>query len=73
VYDYYLPPGLFGINLTKDEIDRRESSDDYFGWHIERPTKNFIIQVQFPKDIRPKEYWGEVKYAAAAGETSRET
>jgi hypothetical protein len=67
IYDYYLPKGLFAIGLSSDEIKKRESKFDYFGWHINRPTKNFILQVHFPPDIKPIDYDIEVKYALSAG------
>jgi hypothetical protein len=66
----HLPKGLFAINLDEDELSKRETKYDYFGWHINRPTKSFALKVEFPPNIIPIDYDAEVKYAASAGNPS---
>lgn len=66
VYDYYLPKELFAIDLTPEEYENRENPNDYFGWHITRPTRKLIFQIQFPFGNRPNQFWSEVHYAASS-------
>ena len=71
IHDFYLPPGMFSIDLSKEELQKRENPDsDYFGWHVNRPTQNFKIQVFFPQGKQPDIYQGEVRYASSAGNPS---
>ena len=70
VFDYYLPKGLYAIDLTPEQHSKRENQNDYFGWHINRPTEKFAVRVLFPFKNCPTKYWAEVKYAASAGISS---
>ncbi|NUM43631.1 MAG: hypothetical protein HUU38_02910 [Anaerolineales bacterium] len=70
LYDFYLEKGLFGIDLNPDEISRRKDSTDYFGWHINRPTRKFTLQIYFPPERIPQQFHPYVRYAKAAGNPS---
>ena len=72
IHDYYLPAGLFSIDLSQEKIKKRKNPIDYFGWHINRPTRSFSLQVHFPPYKHPSANWGEVRYASSAGNTSDE-
>jgi hypothetical protein len=61
-----LPQRLFGIDISPEELILRNPID-YFGWHIDRPTKYLSLDVYFPTGKRPTGYAGEVVYAASAG------
>jgi len=66
-----LPVGLYAIDLSQEELDKRETPYDYYGWHVNRPTKKLIIRVYFPRDFQPSIFGEEVRYAASAGVTSQ--
>jgi hypothetical protein len=61
-----LPPRLYAINFTKEELAKRKSPYDYFGWNINRPTRRLSLRVYFPEDVKPDVYVLEVRYASAA-------
>ncbi|MCC7355096.1 MAG: hypothetical protein IT330_15230 [Anaerolineae bacterium] len=58
-----LPARLFAIDMTHEEIEKRETRLDYVGWHIDRPTSSLQITVRFPVGHRPSGYGHEVRYA----------
>ena len=62
VFEFVLPPDLYAINFKAEDYKKREDQTDYFGWHINRPTKEFILEVQFPPDSSPKDYHLQVKF-----------
>ncbi len=70
ISDFYLPKGLFGIDLSRQELQKRENPIDYFGWHINRPTRKFTLQIFFPAGRQPVVFRSEVRYAKAAGDIS---
>jgi len=70
ISDFHLPKGLFGINLSREEISKRENPIDYFGWHINRPTRKFVMQIYFPTGGQPVGFRSEVRYTKAAGDIS---
>jgi len=61
-----LPPGLYAIGFTKEELAARKTPYDYFGWNINRPTRKLSLRVWFPEAVKPNVYSGEVRYASAA-------
>jgi hypothetical protein len=62
-----VPAGAFAIDLTKEELMKRETPDDYFGWNINRPTQKLALHVYFPEDTKPQVYGILVRYASASG------
>jgi hypothetical protein len=60
-----LPEGLYAIDLSEEELQERETSYEYFGWSINRPTRELSLSVYFPEQIKPKVYGVEVRLAAA--------
>jgi hypothetical protein len=72
IYNYHLPPKTYAINLPNDEFIKRIDPHDYFGWNITRPTKNFILEIQFPFNTCPHEYWHEVSLASSMAVSSEE-
>lgn len=65
-----LPPNLFAVRATRDEIIKRETPYDYFGWNVNRPTRKLSLRVYFPGfpyPIKPDIYGAEVRYASASG------
>lgn len=61
------PTGLYAISLTREELSKRKTSYDYFGWSIDRPTRYLSLRVKFPKGMHPQDAGTEVKYAAVGG------
>ena len=72
IFDFFLPPKLYAINISSEDYEKREVQIDYFGWHINRPTKEFILEVQFPSGSSPSDYHLQVRYAASAGVPTEE-
>ena len=68
-----LPKGLYAIDLTSDELSKRESDYDYCGWNINRPTRKISVQVEFPQFFKPNIFSSEVRYASASGFASVRT
>lgn len=65
-----LPANLYAINLPLDEVEKRQTPYDYFGWNINRPTGKFCLRVHFPgfpNPFLPKIHSAEVRYASASG------
>jgi hypothetical protein len=65
-----LPANLYAINQTMEELEKRETPYDYFGWNINRPTAQFYLRVHFPgfqSQFIPEIYSAEVRYASASG------
>lgn len=62
-----LPQKLYAINMSSQEISKRQSAHDYCGWNINRPTRKVSLQVEFPNVIKPEEYNLEVRYASTSG------
>ena len=62
-----LPPSLYAINMTSQELSERQEAFDYCGWNINRPTRKVSLQVEFPNIIKPDEYNLEVRYATTSG------
>ncbi len=62
-----LPVGLYAIGLNEEEILKRESPLDYFGWNINRPTKKLTLNVRFPKSYKPTQFNQQVRFASASG------
>lgn len=59
--------GLFAIGLTPEQLTQRLSPLDYFGWHINRPTKRLEMRVIFPPGhALPSTFDHEVRYASAS-------
>lgn len=69
----HLDEGLFAINLTPDQINKRKSNFDYFGWNINRPTQKLIIRVFFPINYKPEFFRDQVRYASVSGFPSDRT
>jgi hypothetical protein len=61
-----LPKGLYAVDLTNEELEKRQTPDDYFGWTINRPTRNFSMKIFYPADYTPKAYGHQVRYMSAA-------
>jgi hypothetical protein len=62
----HLPPGLYAIDLTPEQLSRRETDFEYFGWNINRPTRRLTLRAYFPERTKPTVYGLEVRYAPAA-------
>jgi hypothetical protein len=60
-----LPPKLYAVSLTEEELKERKTRNDYFGWTINRPTGHLSLRIYFP-DIKPEFFDHEVRYASAA-------
>jgi len=58
-----IPPGVYAIDLSKEELEKRKTPYDYFGWNIDRPTRALHLRVYFPDGVKPKIYGSEVRYA----------
>ncbi|MGD8626024.1 MAG: hypothetical protein PVJ34_15915 [Anaerolineae bacterium] len=61
-----LPAGLYAFDFTKEELAKRHSEYDYFGWNIIRPVRKLSLRVFFPDGFKPNVYGHEVRYASAA-------
>lgn len=65
-----LPPRLYAVRSSREEIRSREAQYDYFGWNVNRPTRKLSLRVYFPGfpyPIKPDIYGAEVRYASASG------
>lgn len=62
-----VPPGAFAVGLTRAALAERETTYDYFGWNINRPTRHLTLRVYFPDGTGPQVYSAEVRYASASG------
>lgn len=62
-----LPIGLYAIDLSDEDIIKRESPLDYFGWNINRPTKKLMLNIRFPKSHKPTQFNQQVRFASASG------
>lgn len=60
-----LPIGLYGINLSEEELNKRTDPYDYSGWNISRPSKKLTLNVHFPEFYVPDIFDAEVRYATA--------
>jgi hypothetical protein len=60
-------PRSFAIDLTDEEVAKRETPYDYFAWNINRPTRKLIMTVEFPRNYKPTIYDREVRFASASG------
>ena len=58
-----LPAGIYAVDLAPEQLDRRESPEEYFGWGIDRPTRRFKVQVYFPVGYQPTGITCQVRYA----------
>lgn len=61
------PAGLYAVSLTHEELSKRKTSFDYFGWSIDRPTRYLSLHVEFPEGMRPYDIKTQVMYAAVGG------
>lgn len=66
VIEERLPAGLYAIDLCPEELAKRKTPYEYFGWDIKRPTRYLSMKVYFPEGIKPDGYDNEVRYASAA-------
>lgn len=62
-----LSKNFYAINFSNEEIEARENPFDYFGWNINRPTRNLSLKVHFPEKSKPNFYRTQVKYASTSG------
>ena len=58
-----LPSGLYGVCLSRKELEQRQVPYDYFGWNIDRPARHLSLRVYFPDGVLPVEYTRQVRYA----------
>lgn len=61
-----LPPSLYAIDRTQEQLSNRKSAYDYAGWNISRPSKKLRLNVHFPEYYRPTVFNAQVKYVAAS-------
>lgn len=64
------PPQTFMLEGTDAELDAKAKSsdpDEYFGWNINRPTKNLSIKVIFPEGFIPSNPKSQVRFATSSG------
>ncbi|MCA9926588.1 MAG: hypothetical protein KC421_29670 [Anaerolineales bacterium] len=64
------PPNTFILENTEVElIDRKKKgdADEFFGWNINRPTRELIIKIIFPEGFVPREAQSQVRFATAFG------
>lgn len=60
-----LPAGLYAIDFTAEQLSKRKTAHDYFGWNIIRPVRKLSLAVYYPDGIKPNIYDREVRYASA--------
>lgn len=65
-----IPKGVFGYDLTKAELSKKESDSDYIAWHVIRPTRELTLEAILPDNRRPKKMYTRVFYATAAADPS---
>ena len=61
-----VPSKLYAIGYGEDELKKRDTPYDYFGWNITRPTRKLLVEVGFPRDFVPEGHDREVRFASAS-------
>lgn len=68
-----LPEEFYSFTNSLKELKEKRKSDDftglsdYFGWHINRPTKYLKLKVTFPENWKPRQTESKVLVAKASG------
>jgi len=65
ILEEYTHDKVYAVDITMEELLKRASPYDYFGWNVTRPTQRLSLKVIFPDGVRPSEYAVEVRYASA--------
>lgn len=68
-----LPKGFYSFVDSYEDLKKNRVADeiadlyDYFGWHINRPTKYLKLKVTFPESWKPQKTDSKVLLAKASG------
>lgn len=67
-----LPAEFYSFAHSDEELktlrkyDQLFGYNDYFGWHINRPTKKFIVRVFLPENWKTQQFESKVLHATAS-------
>ena len=62
-----LPRDFYTIYLDPGQFDPNEDNYDYWGWTINRPTRNLHLRIYLPPgNVKPQEHHLQVRYASAS-------